>query len=243
MSDGAAPPLLDPQRHALFVDFDGTLVDFAPEPDAVVPRPGTAATLQRLADRLGGAVALVSGRRVADLDRFLAPLVLPACGVHGQEFRVGDGGLQLRAPSSEIAAARRRLAAMMAPDDVLLLEDKGAALVLHYRKTPDQRDRAEALAQEAVAGLDSLTVVNGHAIAEIRQRGVTKADAIRLFLGFSPFLSRLPVFIGDDTTDEDGFAAAADAGGFGVKVGPGDTVAAYRLRDVAAVHQWLTSMA
>jgi trehalose 6-phosphate phosphatase len=240
--DRSEPPPLDPDRHALFLDFDGTFVDFAPHPDAIALRPGSIELLHRVSRRLGGALAVISGRRVADLDRFLAPLQLPACGVHGQEFRPLPGDLRLRFPSPQLEQARHRLAATIAPDDPILLEDKESALVLHFRARPEQQGRAERLAREAVAGLSDLYALRGHAIYEIRERGVSKADALRLFADAPPFSGRLPVFVGDDTTDEDGFLAAAAAGGFGVKAGPGATAAEWRLPDVAAVHNWLAAL-
>jgi trehalose 6-phosphate phosphatase len=243
MQAEAAPPLLDRTRHALFLDFDGTFVDFAPEPDAIELRPGSRELLKEVSEALGGALAVVSGRRIVDLDRFLEPLTLPASGVHGQEFRPVPGDLRLAPTTPDLAEARRRLERAIGPGDPLLLEDKGAALVLHFRRHPEQRDRAAALAEAAVAGLPDLHAVPGHAIFEIRQRGVSKAGALRLFAASPPFSERRPVFIGDDTTDEDGFRAAAAAGGFGIKVGPGPTLAAHRLPDVASVHRWLAASA
>jgi trehalose 6-phosphate phosphatase len=241
--DTREPPPLDADRQALFLDFDGTFVDFAPHPNAIELRPGSIELLNRVSRRLQGALAVVTGRRIADLDRFLAPLKLPACGVHGQEFRPVPGDLRLRAPSPQMDDVRRRLAAKIAPDDPILLEDKGTALVLHFRARPEQQGRAKRLAREAVAGLSDLYALPGHAIFEIRERGVSKAGALRLFADIPAFAGRLPVFIGDDTTDEDGLRAAAEAGGFGVKVGPGETSAAYRLPDVVAVHRWLAALA
>ena len=237
------PPALEPGRHALFLDFDGTFVDFAPEPDAIKLRPGSREILERLSRRLRGALAIVSGRKVSDIDRHLAPLELPASGVHGQEIRPTEGDFRARPASPDFDRARRRLSAAILPNDPLLVEDKGAALVLHFRKHPEQRARAEALAAAAVAGLSDLYAIEGHAIFEIRQRDVSKATAIELFGNMRPFAGRLPVFVGDDSTDEDGFRAAARAGGFGVKVGPGSTGAAYRLPDVSAVHVWLRKLA
>jgi trehalose 6-phosphate phosphatase len=235
----AAPPLLDPVRHALFLDFDGTFVDFAPTPESVRLRLGSRELLERLSLKLNGALALVSGRRVADLDQILSPLELPACGVHGQEFRPAPGDLSIQPASPEFDRARRKLSVLLLPDDPLLVEDKGGALVLHYRQHPEQRARAEALAEAAIVGLDDLYMVEGHMIFEIRQHGITKAVALELFASEPAFRKRLPVFVGDDSTDEDGLRAAERAGGFGVKVGPGATQAAYRLPDVTGVHEWL----
>jgi trehalose 6-phosphate phosphatase len=241
MRESGPPPPLDPGRDALFLDFDGTFVDFAPEPDAIVLRPGSIELLQAVSRRLGGALALVSGRKVADLDRFLAPLRLPASGVHGQEFRPAPDDFRVTPPSPELDEARRRLAVLIGPGDLLRLEDKGGALVLHFRQHPDQRDRAEALARRAVAGLADLHALEGHAIVEIRQRGISKAGALVLFATVPAFAGRIPVFVGDDTTDEDGFRAAQSAGGVGIKVGLGGTSAGYRLDDVGAVHRWLAT--
>jgi trehalose 6-phosphate phosphatase len=238
-----APPQLDPAVHALFLDFDGTFVDFAPTPDSIKLRLGSRELLERLSRRLNGALAMVSGRRIADLDRFLAPLVLPASGVHGQEFRPSPGDFRERPPTPDLDVARRRLSAALTSDDGLLIEDKGGALVLHYRLNPEKRGRAKALAQMAAAGLDDVVVVEGHFIFELRQRAVTKAVAIKLFADVPAFRKRCPVFVGDDTTDEDGLREAERVGGFGVKVGAGETEARYYLPDVSAVHAWLTAMA
>jgi trehalose 6-phosphate phosphatase len=237
-----APPRLDPGNHALFLDFDGTFVDFAPTPEAVKLRLGSRDLLEGVSQRLNGALAIVSGRRVTDIDRFLAPLELPAAGVHGQEFRPAPGDLRVQPASPDFDKARRRLSAAILPGDPLLVEDKGGSLVLHFRQHPEQAERAAILAEAAAAGLDDLYVVDGHYIFEIRERGITKAVAIDLFSSVPPFRKRVPVFVGDDETDEDGLSAAQKAGGFGIKVGPGDTRARYRLPDVSAVHQWLASM-
>jgi trehalose 6-phosphate phosphatase len=237
----SAPPLLDTNHHALFLDFDGTFVDFAPEPDAIRLRTGSIELLQRLAKVLGGALAVITGRRLADLDRHLAPLTLPASGVHGMEFRPQAAELRVSPPSPHFEVVRRRLSKEMARGDPLSIEDKGGAIVLHFRKHPKQAPRAEALARSAVDGLADLHVVAGDAIFEIRQRGITKAEAIARFMEEPPFAGRAPVFVGDDSTDEDGFRAAAAARGFGVKVGPGESAADYRLRNVANVHAWLSA--
>ncbi len=243
MSDIAPLPPIDPERHALFLDFDGTLVAFAPTPDAITLRPGTVDRLKAISDRLGGALGIITGRRIANVDSFLTPLQLPASGLHGLETRLAGAGIEASPPSPQIATARERLGAEIRPGDRLRLEDKGGALVLHFREHPEEADRAKILARKAADGLADLSVVDGHAIAEIRMRGVDKAKALRRLLASPPFAGRLPVYVGDDTTDEDGFRAAAESGGFGVKVGDGETAAAFRLGDVFAVHQWLATIA
>jgi trehalose 6-phosphate phosphatase len=239
---GLEPPQLDPALHALFLDFDGTFVDFAPTPEAVKLRIGSRELLERVSQRLNGALAIVSGRRIGDLDRFLAPLLLPASGVHGQEFRPAGSDVRIRPPTPDLDIARRRLSKSLLADDPLLIEDKGGALVVHYRLHPEMRGRAKALAFTAASSLDDLFVVEGHYIFEIRQREITKATAIELFSDQPNFRKRMPVFVGDDSTDEDGLRAAAEAGGFGIKVGPGETQALYRLDGVGDVHEWLASV-
>lgn len=242
MAASGVPPVLDAARNALFLDFDGTFVDFAPTPDAVQLRPGSIELLAGLRQRLGGALAMISGRRLADIDRFIAPLELPGAGVHGQEFRLNPGETRVAPPPPDLDEARRRIAAAVPPGDPLMVEDKGGAIVLHFRLHPEQRDRAAMIAAAAVDGLADVHAVEGHAILEIRQRGVSKAGALQRFAQKAPFAKRLPVFIGDDSTDEDGFRAAAELGGFGVKVGPGETAAACRLPNVSAVHDWLKAI-
>lgn len=243
MTEQDVPPPLDAERHALLLDFDGTFVDFAPHPDAIRLRPGSRDLLLSVADRLGGALAIVTGRRIEDVDKFLDPLQFPAVGLHGQQFRIDSEGIRSRPATPELDIARRRLVEAVPTNDKLLLEDKGAALVLHYRTHPELRERAAVLAAAAVEGLHDLHAVPGHEIIEIRQRGVSKAEAPAILADVAAFAGRLPVFIGDDTTDEDGFRAAAAAGGFGIKVGPGSSEAAHRLPDVGAVHAWLAAFA
>jgi len=234
-----APPPIDAKRHALFLDFDGSLVDFALTPDRVVVFPATIALLAAVRRRLSGALAIVTGRRIADIDHHLSPLRLPVSGVHGLEFRADDGDTTAASISDELMVARRRLEVEIGPSDPIFVEDKGGALVLHFRASPDQRMRAARCAGQATEGLDSLHVVSGHSIFEIRQRDITKADAVRRFMQLTPFVGRTPVFAGDDLTDEDGFRAATALGGFGVKIGPGKTVAEFRLPGTQAVHEWL----
>jgi len=244
MSGERTPPTLDPKRHALYLDFDGTLVEFAPEPDAIVLRPGTAALLEKLNAKLGGALAIVSGRKLDDIDRHLAPLALAASGVHGQELRHAPGGPRADVtPPAELEMVRRRLRRALKPGDPLRLEDKGGALVLHFRQHPDQRERAEALARDAAEGLKALHVVPGHGIFEVLARGVNKGRAVALLAARAPFAERVPVYVGDDRTDEDAIRAVQQVGGFGVKVGAGETAARYRLADVDAVHAWIAKIA
>jgi trehalose 6-phosphate phosphatase len=241
MKDGPPPPL-DPSRHALFLDFDGSLVDFALTPDEIVVKPETIALLGDLLRVLGGALAIVTGRRIADVDRHIVPLRLPVSGVHGLEFRSRPEEVKRKPVSEELAEARRRLGEVVRANDRIYVEDKGGALALHFRAHPDQRLRAQSLARSVVEELDTLDVVGGHSVFEIRQRDITKANAVRRFMRRPPFARRIPVFVGDDVTDEDGIREAIAEGGFGVKIGRGETAAEFRLADSQAVHAWLSRL-
>jgi trehalose 6-phosphate phosphatase len=242
MEKSTPPPSVDPVRNALFLDFDGSLVDFALLPEKIVVRPDTITLLDNTHRRMNGALAIVTGRRIANIDQHLAPLRLPAAGVHGLEFRAGAGETRRTPVSEELEEARRRLLQALSPNDPVYLEDKHGALVLHYRMHPDQEVRAGRLAEHSVDGLDTLSVVSGHSIFEIRQRDITKANAVRRFMRRPPFEGRVPIFVGDDLTDEDGMRAAAALGGFGVKIGEGKTVATFRLPDTKAVQRWISQL-
>ena len=241
------PPLPTPRPDwALFLDFDGTLVEIAPAPCAVAPAPRLRPMLAALAVRLGGAVALVSGRPLADLDWLLAPLVLPAAGLHGLERRRADGAiLRAEAPEEALAAARARLADFAARTPGVLLEDKGLTLALHYRGAPERAADCRRAARDAaaVAG-GALHLLEGKMVVELRPEGGDKGAAIAAFLAEPPFAGRTPVFAGDDRTDEDGFAVVAARGGISLRVGDGrDSVAQYRIASVEALLDWLAALA
>jgi trehalose 6-phosphate phosphatase len=244
----SAPPRLDAVA-ALFIDLDGTLIDIAPRPELVRVPPGLPPLLERLAEHRGGALALVSGRPLADLDRLLAPWRGAAAGLHGAERRRADGSL---APAGEGPTDRAATAALarLRPDLALLgggspgvwLEDKGRTLALHYRaapeKGPELRAALEALLRSAG---DGLRLIAGKMVLELQPAHLGKHGAIAAFLAEPPFRGRLPVFLGDDTTDEDGFVEINRRGGLSIRIGPplAATAAHYRLADVAAARRWL----
>jgi trehalose 6-phosphate phosphatase len=239
------PPPLDP-RCALFLDVDGTLLDLAAAPDRVRVDAGVAELLARLSRALGGAAALISGRAIADVDRLFPGLRPPIAGQHGLVRRRADGSIRRHRPTSPgIGRLRRELARFAAQHDGLLLEDKGATLALHYRLAPrlaSHVHRTMRAALAAVAPEGGWRLQPGKRVLEVTPDGRDKGTAVRDYLHEAPFTGRIPVFVGDDRTDEFGFAAAAAAGGWGVKVGPGPTCARYRLRDVAAVRRWLSGL-
>ncbi len=237
-----APPRLE-QDQALFLDIDGTLLDLAPTPDRVRVDARIAALLPALAQRLGGAVALITGRVLEDADRLFPGFSLPVAGQHGLERRAADGSIHLHdAPSSGLRSLYPELARFAARHEGLWLEDKGTTLALHYRLAPPLASHVHRTlkAQLAVSGMGKgLRLQPGKRVLEIKPDGRDKGTAILEYMTEPPFAGRSPVFVGDDQTDEYGFAAVMRAGGWAVKVGTGRTHAHFRLRDVGAVRSWL----
>lgn len=240
-----APKSPDAAECALFLDFDGVLVDIAARPEAVQVAPGLKALLHRLAERLNGRVAVVSGRPVAEIDRFLANAAPHVVGLHGAERRGPNGCLQQTAPLPGLAAARVVMAHAVAKNPALLLEDKGLALALHWRGAPELGDTALQAAQQALAAAGSdLALQPGKMVVELKPARISKGCALTDLMGRAPFAGTRPVMLGDDLTDETAFRAAAQLGGAGVLVGPlRKTEAEYHLPDVAAVHDWLSALA
>jgi len=242
-------PLPPAEPHwALFLDVDGTLLELAETPHGVRVPPELPGLLAALGNALHGAVGLVSGRPIAVLDRLFHPLVLPAVGLHGAEWRGRAGGAIVGAtqpPSPQWPQARAALERFAAQHPGVLVEDKGASLALHYRRRPAVRRAAVAAAANAAEVLgDRYHVLPGKLMLEIKPHDVDKGTALRRAMAQPPFAGRLPVFVGDDVTDEDAFAAVNALGGHSARVGlDGHTAARYRLPDVAAVHDWLRSIA
>ena len=223
---------------ALFLDFDGTLVDLAPQPEDVVVPPQLVSTLESLNSYLGGALALISGRPIAQIDQFLSPLRLPAAGVHGTERRNAQGELTLIAthPLDRVEEAARALAQR---HDGLRVEDKRGSIALHYRQAPHLEDECVRTMQVAVEQSPGLTLLRGKMVVEAKPGGASKGHAIEAFLREPPFAGRTPVFVGDDITDEVGFSTVQRLQGLGVKVGEGTTVAWQRLASPAEFRQQL----
>jgi len=226
---------------ALFLDFDGTMVDIAPQPHAVeVPQPLLAA-LQDLQDYLHGAVAVISGRPIGQLDELLQPLQLAVAGVHGAERRGADGRVHLldTHPLDHVEEAARSLAAA---HPGLLVEGKRGSLALHYRLVPELEALCLQVMQQAVAESPGVTLLRGKMVVEAKPGGASKGRAIEDFLGEPPFAGRTPVFIGDDVTDEVGFSTVQRLGGLGIKVGDGPTAAWRRLADPSALRRELEAV-
>ncbi|MBC7993739.1 MAG: trehalose-phosphatase [Rhizobacter sp.] len=230
------------ENGALFVDFDGTLVEIAPRPDAVVLPAGMVQLLATLHTRLGGALAVVSGRPIAQLDAFLAPLSLPAAGLHGAERRSASGVVTRLTPAdlTQVVADLQALAAVHAG---LLVEPKPGAVALHYRLAPDCELLAQQVMQAALQRSPGMVLMHGKMVIEMKPAAASKGRAIEAFMAEPPFAGRRPLFAGDDTTDESGFAVVQAAGGIGIKVGPGPTQARHRLDTPTRLHAWLQACA
>jgi trehalose 6-phosphate phosphatase len=236
------PPRLD-RGVALFLDIDGTLIELTTSPELARVDGGVAARLPELAGELDGAVALITGRAIVDADRLFPALVLPIAGQHGAERRAADGTLRSAGmPAPAFASMRRELERFAARHQGVKLEDKGLTLALHYRQAPRLASHVHRTMRAHIARdarRRGFRLQPGKGILEIQQSARNKGTAIAEFMSESPFRGRTPVFLGDDRTDEYGFATVTRMGGWSVKVGRGPTGARYRLPDVAAVRRWL----
>jgi len=239
MSSQPPPPTLT-AADALFLDFDGTLVGIAETPEAVEVPTGMVALLRDVHAWLGGALAVVSGRQIDTLDRFLAPLRLPGAGEHGVQRRDAEGRMLEQPPPDlrAVLAAANELAGSH-PD--LLVERKHAAVAVHYRRAPELEALCGQVLGAVIADQPQLELLHGKSVFEVKPAGVHKGMAIAAFMQEPPFAGRRPVFAGDDTTDENGFAVVQPLGGVGVKVGSGTTLAQYRLESPKAVFEWLAA--
>jgi trehalose 6-phosphate phosphatase len=226
-------------RPALFLDFDGTLVDIAASPDAIEVPGDLAGRIARLDDRLDGRVALISGRSLDDVERHLGELSWCRAGSHGVDCRRPDGkpvGREARTLPGVIGDALEAFSRA----EGLVYEAKPHGGALHFRARPDAGDRARSFAAD-LARHHGCEVKIGKGVVELVEPGADKGAAVRAFMGLPEFAGALPIFVGDDLTDEDGIAAATTLGGFGVVVGDRqDTAARYRLGTVREVHAWLS---
>jgi len=244
---GVPPPLA--ADTALFLDVDGTLLDIAPTPAAVVVPEGLVATLNRLAAALGGGVALVSGRRRAELSALFRGANVALVGEHGATSSIPlpavDAGRGERPPVGLIAALRRFAARH--PDTLLELKGHGAAL--HYRGAPSAAAAARRLADTlAETYRGRVRLLRGKAVFEFVAAGISKGHAIEALLSREPFRGRRPYVIGDDVTDEDGFAVANRLGGVSLRVGSSDlrmaaSVARYTIANPSQLRKWLRGCA
>jgi trehalose 6-phosphate phosphatase len=232
-----------PERNiALFLDVDGTLLEIASTPDSVKVPAALRNTLHLAAARENGALALISGRSISELDRLFAPCLFPAAGQHGLERRDAEGRLMQPSVDGELLQpAREALSGLQMQHEGLLLEDKGAALAMHYRLAPKCESVVRKVMAELAAPLVGQFVLRwGKCVLELAPAGYSKRTAIEAFMSEAPFAGRAPVFVGDDITDEDGFAAVNELRGYSIHVGkPSTSAARYHFGSVSAVIAWL----
>lgn len=234
----APPPALDHARIALFLDLDGTLAAIEARPRDVGPIAERTDLLKTATQRLNGRLAVISGRALDDIDHILQGAVTAAAAVHGLVRRNAAGAVLSRPPHPALNTARVALD-WLEDQPGVLIEDKRLSIAVHYRRAPELADEVLAVCRD-VAARTGLVVQLGRMVVELRTPGADKGDSVRAFMDEAPFVGSAPVFVGDDVTDEDGFSAAADFGGYGVLVGePRETAARYRLEDVDAVLAWL----
>ena len=228
---------------AFFLDLDGTLFEIRSTPQAVRREPEEVELVSRLHGAAGGAVALVSGRAIATIDELFAPLRLACAGQHGAERRDAQLKVQkIELPEEPMKRAADAIRAFAARHQGLLFENKGLSMALHYRLAPHLAEAAHAAVRGAAAALgDAVEVQVGKMVAELRPAGRDKGGAIEAFMREPPFAGRLPVFIGDDLTDEHGFRVVNRLGGHSVKVGEGASAARWRLEAPAAVRAWIAA--
>lgn len=235
------PPLLNLASDALFLDLDGTLTPIRERPDDVMVEPAMLGLMHRLGERLGGRLAVISGRSIEDLKRLLPGMSLCLAGIHGLERCRADADVVRIVPTEGLERARVSLLALADRMPGLLLEDKGLGLALHYRQVP-QLESAVRAAALAIAKENGLVAQTGKMVIEVRGGGADKGAALAEFMAEPPFIGSRPLFVGDDDTDEAGFAIAKSMGGHGILVGPPRrTVASFGLADVAAVDMWLAA--
>lgn len=232
-------PRLDWNRHAIFLDFDGTLAPIVARPEQAGIDDRTRDAVALMLQKTGGALAILSGRDLADLDAMLAPLRLPAAASHGVVRRDAAGNVRRDEGAAEqLAAAADRMEDFARRRD-LLIERKAGAVTVHYRSNPEAGDESRALVDEIVAGSDGLRAIHGNMVSEAAVAGADKGRALDAFMAEPPFSGRTPFVAGDDTTDEDAFGAAQRRGGLALKIGPGPSAAGLRVDRIDEFLEWM----
>ena len=234
---------LDPNRTAIFLDVDGTLLEIVNDPASVVAEPHLVELLVSIESRLNGALALVSGRTLDEIDRIFSPARFTAAGAHGTEMRLPSGDVESAIAKPLPRSATTALESFTTANPGLLVEIKDSGAALHYRQAPDYEAVARQLVESLLVELgDEYRLIGGKMVFEIAPRCRDKGVAIRNFMADPVFAGREPVFLGDDVTDEDGFAVINDLGGISVRVGDArDTAALYSMPDTVSVLGWLRS--
>ncbi len=243
----ARPPNLEPidlGRAAILLDIDGTIIDMAPTPQSVVVPTPLLETLRELLALTGGALALVTGRVMANVDELFAPLKLPCIGGHGAEMRISGANPPQRKGAELSVALKKQVAAAVTVDPRIIVEDKGASFAVHYRLAPAQG----TLVKNTIAAILDRTaapqpeMLCGKAVIEIKPRDFNKGLAVRELMNIPPFAHRIPVFLGDDVTDESVLSVLPDLGGRGYSVGRRMEGTLGAFRSPQDVRDWLEEL-
>lgn len=231
------PPKLDPLTHALFLDFDGTLAPLQDDPATVFLQEAQTAALLTLGNSMSGAMAVISGRDIQDLSLRI-PSDLMRIGGHGLDIS-RPGELASRSPGVAPEDLATAFAEAVTPFEDVWVEAKGRVLAVHYRANPDAAENLMAVLASAVADHPDYSLQAGKMVFEAKPSVANKGVALKRTMQTAPFADRTPVMVGDDMTDEDAMLVASELGGFGVKVGSGDSAARFLLSDTNAVWAWL----
>jgi trehalose 6-phosphate phosphatase len=237
------PSIDDLEQYCIFLDLDGTLVEIEDRPDDVRIDPATLRFIERLRDKVGRALALLSGRDIHVIDRLLYPLVLPVAGVHGLQRRDASG--RLHSPiidQSIVDAIAAKIEAAFVSEPGVVIERKTGAVAMHFRLRPDFEKRCLALAREIIRDRPGLDMIKGKMVCEIRLHGNDKGAVIATFLEERPFKGRKPIFAGDDATDEPGFVSVNARDGVSIKIGENPTAAKFRAANVLELRNWLNEL-
>ncbi len=236
------PARLSLKDKSVFLDFDGTLVDIAPAPDAIlVPGElrGRLAALQQATD---GAVAIVSGREVADIETWLPDFTGPVAGGHGSHLRTADGSMEcVDIDTSRLGAIQNAIAGFADASPGLIAEMKTAGCVLHYRQNPDLGRDAGNFVADLIASYPEFAAEQAKMAIEIKATGVSKANAVETLMAAPPFAGRTPLFAGDDVSDEAAFEWVNERGGISIRIGDGPSAAQWRISSVAGFASWIDS--
>ena len=237
------PSIDDLEQYCVFLDLDGTLVEIEDRPDDVRIEEATLLFIERLREKVGRALALVSGRDIHVIDRLLYPLVLPVAGVHGLQRR--DAAGRLHSPvidQSIVETIAVQVEAAFLSEPGVVIERKTGSVAIHFRLRPDFEKRCIALARKIVRDRPDLHMIKGKMVCEIRLHGNDKGAVIATFLEERPFKGRAPIYAGDDATDEPAFVTVNARNGVSVKIGEGSTVARFRAANILELRNWLDGL-
>lgn len=237
------PGYIEQRRYAFFFDIDGTLANIQATPEAVTIPPAVIKQLILLSKNSSGALAIVSGRPLSQIDALIKPLDCAAAGTHGAEIRTLQGDIyRVEIASDQLRAIEQQLSAKTENFAGILIEKKPSAFALHFRQAPSFEQPLFELATEIVEQYPKFIIQPGKFVWEIKPQQCDKGVAIKTLMDTEPFKGRLPVFIGDDITDEAGFRTVNQLQGLSIKVGAGKTAADCRLDSVEQLYQWLSKI-